>query len=175
MLHWNLVKNVKIRQNKPIPSPEEWIGIQLQKHKNMVREIGHRDKMKPEDQREKVPEYEPQELVNLIMADRKYWDAPKMTDDEIVDLVKIPVHSGADRMPEWEAKIFEALKSGRTTVQDIKSALAKPDRYLGGRWLYNRLNQFSEQYPEFALVDPKPTKNKYIYQQIIEFLNVTIK
>jgi hypothetical protein len=178
MIHWNLVKNAKVRQNKPIPSPEEWIEIQLQKHKNMVREIGHRDKMKPEDQREKVPEYEHQELVDLIMADRKYWDAPinprfidnaeqwngfpasmiaqshpKMTDDEIVDLVKIPVHSGADRMPEWEAKIFEALKSGRTTVQDIKSAVSKPGRYLGGRWLHNRLNQFSEQHPEFALID----------------------
>jgi len=76
--------------------------------------------------------------------------APKLNDDQIADLLRVPVHSGTDTDPEWQRGLLQALDTGATSVMDIKRILQS--RYLGGRWLTPRLQRFVQIYPQYKSI-----------------------
>ena len=73
--------------------------------------------------------------------------APKLNDDQIANLVKVPVHSDSSDM-EWETNLLQALKTGAANVTDIRRVIYTR-KNLGSRWLVQRLNHFVAKYPEY--------------------------
>ena len=76
--------------------------------------------------------------------------APKLNDNQIVDLLQVQVHSGADMDDKWESGLLQALQTGAADFIDIKRVIQS--KYLGGRWLVSRLQQFIQKYPEYKSI-----------------------
>lgn len=77
----------------------------------------------------------------------------KINIEKIKSIIQVPVHSGTDMSLEWESGILKLLKEGH--MNNIKTVLYKTDDYIGGRWLFSRLEQFTEKYPIYkSLLSP---------------------
>ncbi len=80
-----------------------------------------------------------------------------LSDDEIRTLMKVSVHSSSDsddgEYRIWQSRLFDALESGRTTVDDIKRAMSGANQgdgpYLGGRWLVAHVRAFASAHPKY--------------------------
>jgi len=67
--------------------------------------------------------------------------------DQVVKLIKVPVHSGTSMEPIWEKNLVDALERKIISWQDIMTVIIdKRVAYLGGRWLYIRLEEFKDKY-----------------------------
>jgi hypothetical protein len=84
--------------------------------------------------------------------------APKLNDDQIIELLRVDVKSGVGTDPAWEGRLLQALETGAASVMDFKRILKRQTSdgddniYLGGRWLTPRLQRFLEKYPEYKSI-----------------------
>ena len=85
-------------------------------------------------------------------------DTKRLTNGEIETLINTDVHS-EHYDNEWEQRVLEALRSGKTSAKDIHRVLNNPSEYLGGRWLMSRIHKFSKKYPMYNLVSPSTPPN----------------
>ena len=125
--------------NYPVPGTSLW--YQLCKIKNVIYQLNNNG------ERIRRVQLKPTKLND---------EHTKLNDEEIRNLIKVPVHSGdGDEMTsKWKSNLLLALETGATNVTDINRVIAMPSHYLGGRWLHAHLEKFKELYPQYKNLNP---------------------
>ena len=85
----------------------------------------------------------------------------RLRDRNVVSLVKVNVHSGANPNETWAAKLEDALRTGRTNYEQVQNvAHDSKYGYIGGRWLESHLRRFWAHHLKYV-----PPKERSKYEQ----------